>query len=300
MHLCCYVPTFQTIRPSPIHPTVPLLDLVHYCFRSTRKSNYKMSSPTPSPPLQSEAHEAPTVPTEPKKASPEEVAGQVLDAHQACLFHATSYLVTARDLIVPESFFEPTTAELTHAMHTYSAHSERLRNATMKTKKMRDAEQKQRMARFRQCLLRIHFPDRVSLQGVFTPHTTLRQVVRFVRAALKHARDVKFHLFVVPPKRVLTQLDATLWEENLVPGAVLHLAIDDGPTVTTELLKETLLANITDAPVRSAQPENTTDAKQGDLSSDNADKPADLADDSKAKAKAKAGATRKIPKWFKK
>lgn len=176
----------------------------------------------------------------------------------------------------------------------------------MKTKKMRQAEEDERMSRFRHVLIRIQFPDRVMLQGVFQPKSTLRQVRRFVRAALLHARDVPFHFFVTPPKQTLTDMDVTLWRQRLVPKALIHIGFDDDDVSnnnnmknTVTLLKPLLTDMITDAPEtltdtssgnNTVHPLRTTTTLSGD--SGEHDASATGRKDNKNKL------MKKVPKWF--
>lgn len=230
-----------------------------------------------------------------QKLAPHEVAQQVLNSHEACVFRASNRPVNVRDIQLPESFFDPSSGELSSAFQTYAHRSDQLRNAPLKTKKMREAEAQQRMSRFRKVLVRMQLPDRVMVQGTFTPQTQIRQVVRFLRAALIDARNVNFHLFVVPPKRTLNQMDATLWDEGLVPAAVVHVGIDAGPSESGSLLKEHLVAGMQDAPeVRTAIEPLVTNADDT-VSAGN-----ESANTEALKEKGKTTNARKVPKWFKK
>lgn len=246
------------------------------------------------------------------KASPEEIARKVLEEHDAKLFRAprTNRPISLRDIEVPDSFFEPTASELTHVFKKYSEHTDALANATMKTKKMRQAEEDERMSRFRHVLIRIQFPDRVMLQGVFKPKSTIRQVRRFVRAALLHARDVPFYFFVTPPKQILTDMDVTLWSQRLVPKALIHIGFDDDAGVngtmmssanskmrtSVTLLKPLLTDVMTDAPetltdATSPPPPHTVTTLSGDQ-----DSAAAARKDNSNKDKSKL--MKKVPKWF--
>ena len=44
------------------------------------------------------------------------------------------------------------------------------RNAELRTKAMRDAEEQKRLRRYRYCLLRVRFPDGIILQGKLDPN----------------------------------------------------------------------------------------------------------------------------------
>ena len=234
--------------------------------------------------------EIPTnVAPEPKR-SPEEIAREVLEERSVKVFRPANYRFDPRRLDLPDDFFEPTSSELKVMVTQQTSLVERLDNAPLMTRKMREAEEERRMSRFKKVLIRIQFPDRVALQGIFVPKSTIRQVIRFVRAALLDARNVKFHLFVTPPKRKLTEVNNTLWKEALVPAALIHIGIDEGPTETSKLLKPHLLEVIEDTPEANPPPlppVSVTESRKE-------------AGETNQKSSMKKSLTKKVPKWFKK
>jgi UBX domain len=167
-----------------------------------------------------------------------------------------------------------------------------LANAPLMTKKMRDAEQAKKMSRFRKVLIRVRLPDRTSIQGTFVPQSRVRDVIKFVRDALRDPTAVAFHLFVVPPKQILTDLDATLWSQGLVPAALINFGIESGPSDAHSLLCDTVLSYLEDAPPPGAPVFSTTAPPVP------AEKTNGLS--SKPQAAAAAAAAKKIPKWMQK
>lgn len=240
------------------------------------------------------SNEQPVEPVSAEKRSPEDIAKDVLDSHEARLFHAPPKPVNIRDIQLPDSFFDLTPAEMMQISRTYAQNVHRMQDTTMKTSKMRKEEEEQRMRKFRKVLIRLQLPDRRILQGVFTPQTTIRQIIRFVRAALLDARNVKFHLFVVPPKRVLSKMEATLWNEGLVPAALVHIGIDTGPLQSQNLLKPSLLTEITSIP--EAFIEQSTEIVHDSGTNDSVE----TQSSDQLKNKSQKDKHRKIPKWFKK
>lgn len=237
------------------------------------------------------ATETPTPASDPpveQKKSPEQIAKEVLDEREVRVFRPSQVRFDPRRVELPDDFFQPSSEEIAHASKQLSAAVHRLNDAPLMTKKMRDAETAKRMSRFRKVLIRILFPDRVAIQGVFTPQSTIKQVVRFVRAALLDARNVKFHLFVVPPKMKLQKPDATLWSEGLVPAALVHVGIDEGPEDSAQLLKPYLLEVIEDTPESKLPPPVEVPPAP------------DSVPVSTAPPKGKKGSKKKTPKWFKK
>jgi hypothetical protein len=77
--------------------------------------------------------------------------------------------------------------------------------------------------------IRLLMPFGMVVQCEFGPLETLQQMFVFVKhIVLKPSFATKFSLFVTPPKRVFKgkDLEATFWDQGLVPGAYVHVAID--------------------------------------------------------------------------
>lgn len=56
------------------------------------------------------------------------------------------------------------------------------------TTQLRDMEKEQeqlnRLNRYKNCIIRIHFPNRYVLQGIFSPYDTIETVMNFIRPYL--------------------------------------------------------------------------------------------------------------------
>lgn len=226
--------------------------------------------------------------SDPPKLTPEEKARQVLESFSVKVFRPSKTRFDPRQIDFPDDFFEPTADDVRAAASSITNSVKRMTDGPLMTKKMRDAETAKRMSRFRKVMIRILFPDRIAIQGIFTPQSTTRNVQRFIRAALLDARNVKFHMFVVPPKMKLTDLDATLWSQGLVPAALIHVGIDQGPTDTNLLLKKWLLERIEDTPESTAPPPLPVPSVQPE------EKPQTTSSSKKSFLGKK-----KVPKWFK-
>lgn len=237
-------------------------------------------------------------PSSPRQDTMTGTADTKVQTTEISVFRPLTRHITARDVQLPDSFFEPTAKELSNAIRNYSNNVQNMANAPLKTKKMRDAEEQKRMSRFPKVLIRILLPDRVALQGIFTPQTTIHQLTDFVRGTLIEP-DISFYLFVVPPKRKLTDMRSTLWKEQLVPAAIVHLGVEGTITKSAQLIKPEILSKMEDAPEAAGQQDAT---KQDEKSSD-ATKPENgnaVEDSSKKKSTKVASKLNKIPKWFKK
>lgn len=137
----------------------------------------------------------------------------------------------------------PTAGELRAAAASLSAAA--ASGGPLLTRKHREEAAAARAARFPRVLIRLRLPDRSMLQGVFTPGSTVGEVRAFLRAHLRPG--VQAVLFVTPPKQVLVKDRATLWEEGLVPAAVVWVGVEGGggggvPDAAALLKEETLAA----------------------------------------------------------
>ncbi len=204
------------------------------------------------------------------------------------LFRPSTYRFDPRTIQLPDDFFNSTLADVKNANRALSQNVQQLNDAPLMTKKMRLAEEEAKMAKFRKVLIRVLMPDRYSLQGVFKPKSTIREVTKFVNDCLRDPANVQFHLFVVPPKTILKDMKRTLWNEKLVPAAQIMLGVDKGPTETKLLLKDELLALAEDPPAPRVMPAADMPASSSGKTLGSATK------SDKGKYKGKI-----VPKWFK-
>jgi len=137
----------------------------------------------------------------------------------------------------------------------------------LKTKAMRDKEERQKRAKYSRTTIRVKFPDQTSVQGVFSPDETLASLYSWVREIL-HSR-VEFELcrtplfstkqhvayflppppkVVTPPRRVLSDSPAGLFDFGLYPSAVIFLAWkkEEGAGPEGRPLKPELYDNLQD------------------------------------------------------
>lgn len=238
-----------------------------------------------------EEEQATSPPSLDKRSQSSEDLVTLVEKYDVHVFRPSTYRFDPRTLNLPEDFFNTT---LSDVQDSNTALSERARNdAPLMTKKMRQAEENARMARFRKVLIRVLLPDRHSLQGVFTPKSTVQDVTDFVKRCLRDPDTTKFHLFVVPPKMVLSNMRNTLWSEKMVPAAQVYLGVDAGPTETRLLLNESVFTLAEDAP----PPHSFAPAASSAPTDDKAAAAAAAA--KRAKNAASKGKGKGIPKWLK-
>lgn len=277
------------------------------------KTSSKLGSQMP------EKAEEPETHNEPK---PEPIIN-VLGERDAVIFHLETAERGSIDL--PDSFYDVTVKDVRKMYADLRNKVQELEEAPLMTTELRKLEDDKRvlnsLARYKNTIIRIQFPDRHILQGIFKLHETVADVLGFVDAYLED-RTAPVHLYTTPPKTILSP-ESSLVEAKCVPQAILHLGFDRD-LKTDKVLKSFLyerLSNATGATelaTRSRKQfnENTTASSSSTTSMEtdsDACLPADVNDASVANINANrlknsnfrpssvpaAVSDVKIPKWFK-
>ncbi|XP_071360933.1 tether containing UBX domain for GLUT4 isoform X2 [Trachinotus anak] len=124
-----------------------------------------------------------------------------------------------RDL--PDEFFEITMDDVRKRFAQLKSERKLLEEAPLMTKSLRETQMKEKMDRYPKVVLRVQFPDRHILQGFFRPLETVGSVRQFVRSHLEDPQ-LSFYLFITPPKTILDDPSATLFQADLFPGALVY------------------------------------------------------------------------------
>ncbi|EJD48935.1 hypothetical protein AURDEDRAFT_59896 [Auricularia subglabra TFB-10046 SS5] len=169
--------------------------------------------------------------------------------------------------------------------------SEALNNAPLRTKAMRDVEEKTKLARWPNTTIRVKFADRTMLEKVFPSSDRIKAVYVFVRDSL--ADDVKPIKFVLcaPPMRELKNSDPTvrdlsLAQLQLAPSSVLFLRFEDdrlNHATVRAPLRPDILAQAVDLPPPPTFNNTPTPAGAGNT----------------LKSSSSTSGEKKIPKWLK-
>ncbi|XP_058845813.1 tether containing UBX domain for GLUT4 isoform X2 [Acipenser ruthenus] len=131
--------------------------------------------------------------------------------------------VFAEDL--PDEFFQVTVDDIRKRFAQLKSEREVLEEAPLLTKSLRESRMKEKMQRYPKVVVRVQFPDRHVLQGFFRPLETVGAVREFVRKHLEDP-DLRFYLFISPPKVILDDLTDTLFQANLFPAALVYFGSD--------------------------------------------------------------------------
>ncbi|WVZ64901.1 hypothetical protein U9M48_014351 [Paspalum notatum var. saurae] len=172
---------------------------------------------------------------------------KTIDRQVRVFFSVTGSSVTTND--VPDSFYNRSGEEIRNEAKMRRERLEQSRLLIPKSYK-----EKQALAvrqKYKQAVIRVQFPDRVILQGVFLPGEATGSLYEFVASALKQP-GLEFELIcpAVPKPRVVPhspkpgERARTLQEEDLVPSALLKFKPKETDSIVfTGLLDELLQAS---------------------------------------------------------
>jgi hypothetical protein len=141
-------------------------------------------------------------------------------------------------LTIPDDFYEVHAEDVARSKPS----GPRVGEEQMKTKAMRDKERLQKLSRFKKCIIRFRFPDRIELQANFYPQEGLAHLEAFVRDNLVNP-ELKFYLFTSPPT---TNVHASqnLRDQGFLPAALVHVALSPGAQATSPFLKPEVISLI--------------------------------------------------------
>ncbi|XP_053678451.1 tether containing UBX domain for GLUT4 [Anopheles nili] len=165
----------------------------------------------------------------------QKIAAQIniLGDRDAVLYHASTAERDHRE--VNDSFFELTVPEIAQLYKQLQDRVKAYEDAPLLTAELRELERNTQllssMNRFRQAVIRILFPDRHILQGVFQVFEHVSHVEEFVRGFLTDPAQ-PFYLYLTPPKLVL-QPSVLLVDAGCFPQVLLHFSSEQSSSEGT-------------------------------------------------------------------
>jgi len=177
----------------------------------------------------------------------QEEASKTIDRQIRVFFSVPGSSVAGND--VPDSFYNLSGEEIRNEARMRRERLEQSRLLIPKSYKEKQALAARQ--KYKQAVIRVQFPDRVILQGVFLPGEATGSLYEFVASALKQP-GLEFELScpAVPKPRVVPHFPKpgerarTLQEEDLVPSALLKFKPKETDSVMfTGLLDELLQAS---------------------------------------------------------
>lgn len=185
---------------------------------------------------------------------------EFLGERNALVFNQAAMQPISRDEF-PDDFYDLTVDDAKVILRDVKRHRKELEEAPLLTNAQRQLDQEKRvrdqLKKYRYTIIRIHFPDQFTLQGLFQPMETVQMIKDFVKSYLTDPNS-DFVIFTTPPKRTLDST-RSLINENLVPCANVYYS---GPSTLKSDVKE----KVTDPMkvVRQVAEIRTTMINQGD------------------------------------
>jgi hypothetical protein len=139
-----------------------------------------------------------------------------------------------------DEFFDVTVNDRRYALSDLKRlHSD---NQPLMTKAMKELEQDKKAMRYSKVVIRIAFKNRFVLQGFFRPKENISALYKFVKENLSeenNTTDLDFYLFSTPPKQILNNMKANLFESHLCPASLIYFKnqIDNVPVFKKSLIE---------------------------------------------------------------
>ncbi|CAO3656485.1 unnamed protein product [Mucor hiemalis] len=140
---------------------------------------------------------------------------------------------------LPESAYKFNANEIGKLYQSTVERREKLENKPLKTQKMRDGEDQEKLKKYPKTTICIRMPDQTIVQAVFQSKEKVSAVYEFTRSLLE-TPDRKFVL-CLPPRTKLVEPSLTLFKAGLSPASnVLFGWIEKGEKGSNDLKKEYL------------------------------------------------------------
>lgn len=145
---------------------------------------------------------------------------------------------------LPDDFYELSVEEVRKLYHSLQQNRIILENTPLLSSAQREQNNKQTAEQtlnlYKNVVVRVQFPDRIILQGIFLPTNTLEDVTNFIKEFLWDSSR-KFHVFTTPLKESLDP-QMTLMEARFVPCVHMHFKwLEESPTKQSYLKEEIYL-----------------------------------------------------------
>ncbi|BFZ02586.1 hypothetical protein BsWGS_05624 [Bradybaena similaris] len=122
---------------------------------------------------------------------------------------------------LPDDFFEVTQADVKVMYRDLQNAVRQLEEQPLMTKAMRQAQVEALFDQYERTVIRVQFPERFTLQGLFQPREPVAALYAFVKEHLSDPNET-FYLYTAPPKQVLNDKTLSLAACHLAPAALVY------------------------------------------------------------------------------
>ncbi|CAH8266919.1 unnamed protein product [Arabidopsis lyrata] len=137
-----------------------------------------------------------------------------------------------------DDFYEFTPADYYRLLAT------KKEDKSLKTRKLREAEEAARRSKLTKAVIRVRFPDNHTLEATFHPSEKIQGLLDLVKRVVAHP-DIPFYLYTTPPKKQIKDFSQDFYSAGFVPGAIVYFANDqpkDEGASSTPYLNEEILS----------------------------------------------------------
>ncbi|KAJ3011867.1 UNVERIFIED_CONTAM: hypothetical protein HDU68_001484 [Siphonaria sp. JEL0065] len=149
---------------------------------------------------------------------------------------------------LPDTFFQLSSTELKLAYISSKNKAKQLEDAPLMTKAMRDREEELKMKKWPKTMIRVRFPDRVTVQAAFLSTEPVSAIYTLISETLATPTK-KYILYTTPP---LLNLDSkkefTFWKAGLAPATIVYFKWEDG-NITDSYLNQMYMSKMEELPV---------------------------------------------------
>ncbi|GFS12296.1 tether containing UBX domain for GLUT4 [Elysia marginata] len=129
--------------------------------------------------------------------------------------------MNSQDDDVPDDFFDVTKNDVKMMYRDLQNAVRQFEDQPLLTTAMRNERMESMFDNYDRIVIRVQFPDRSILQGLFRPREPLAALRSFVRENIEN-KDDKFYLYTAPPKEVLKDDTTSLAVSKLAPAALVY------------------------------------------------------------------------------
>ncbi|KAH9494855.1 hypothetical protein Btru_015834 [Bulinus truncatus] len=126
---------------------------------------------------------------------------------------------------IPEDFFEITQSDIKILYRDLQNAVHQLEDQPLMTKAMKKAQTEALYNQYEKVVIRIQFPEKLTLQGVFRPKEQVSALYSFVKEHLQNI-ELPFYLYTTPPKVILKDKSSTLSANRLAPAVIVYFGSD--------------------------------------------------------------------------
>lgn len=118
-----------------------------------------------------------------------------------------------------EDFYEFTAEDYYRILAT------KKQDKSLKTQKIREAEEAARRSKITKAVIRVRFPDQHTLEVTFHPSETIQSLVDLLKKVVARP-EIPFCIYTTPPKKQIKDMAQDFYSAGFIPGAIVYFTYD--------------------------------------------------------------------------